>query len=588
MIAVFIVVWALAACSGPEHAPGGQTTHPVTQTGTPNTPSGDARARVDLSRVLPPDRRAVWDPGLNPVGGIPKRTRLCATVTPSGGDDTQAIQMALDSCPANQVVSLTAGTFNISGEGLALTRSEITLRGTGPATRLVKQPGSNLPVIIIGTRWYKYTQPVDLVADAAQGATAVTLRSDPGLLPGEIVTIDQVTNPTLTQWSPTRSPPGNESRGWFGRYDRPIGQVLEVKSVNGTSVTFTTPLHIGFTTASKAQVVRFSADENGPMTPAVRYSGVEDLYVYGGEGGDGGGNIHLFATAYSWVKNVESDGSSGASVSLDGTFRCVLRDSYLHSTKDPNPGGGGYGIALNQYAADNLVENNISWNFNKVIVMRTTGGGNVIGYNYMEDGWGSGYPTIPEVGLNAAHMTTPHYELFEGNQSWNFDGDSVWGNSIYITVFRNHLTGKRRSVSPLQLTDQVNRRAIGLTVGHWWYSFLGNVLGTAGQSPVPPQTSFVYETNDFTADDPVPMWKLGYDGEDGSKPQDTAVAATTIRQGNYDYVTTTVVGDPALPPSLYLTSKPAFFGSSTWPWVTPETETRLAVLPARARFDAMS
>lgn len=78
-----------------------------------------------------------------------------------------------------------------------------------------------------------------------------------------------------------------------------------------------------------------------------------------GEGGDGGGNIHLFATSYSWVRNVESDKSEGSSVNLDGAFRCVVRDSYVHSTRNPNPGGGGYGITVNAYSSDNLIENNI-------------------------------------------------------------------------------------------------------------------------------------------------------------------------------------------------------------------------------------
>jgi hypothetical protein len=63
-------------------------------------------------------------------------------------------------------------------------------------------------------------------------------------------------------------------------------------------------------------------------------------------------------------------------------------------------------------------------------------------------------------------MTTPHFELFEGNQAFNFDGDNTWGNAVYITVFRNHFTGKRRSLPPLQLTDLQNRRAIGLMEGH--------------------------------------------------------------------------------------------------------------------------
>ena len=542
--------------------------------------------------VLPPARRTTWNPGLNAIGGIPHRTPIWTTLLPTGNDDTAAIQEALDTCPAGQVVLLGEGDFQISGEGLAITRSNITLRGSGAGTCLIKSPGSQYPVIIAGTRWYKYTQAVNLAIDGPKGSMTISLTRELDLEVGEIVTIDQLTSPDLTLWSPTRSPENDESRGWFGRYDRPIGQVMEVETVNGTDVTFTTPLHIDFPVSSKSQLVRFSRNPDDAMAPSVRLSGIEDLCVSGGEGGDGGGNIHYFATAYCWIRNVESKFSEGASVNLDGCFRCELRDSFLHSTANPNPGGGGYGIALNQYAADNLVENTISWNFNKVMVMRTTGGGNVIGYNYMEDGWGAGYPGFPEVGLNASHMTTPHYELFEGNQSWNFDSDTTWGNSIYITVFRNHLTGKRRSIPPLELSDEVNRRAIGLTVGHLWYSFVGNVLGTADQDPA-PAAGFVYEqTSEFGQNDPVPMWKLGYDSELWLPDPDETVVDTAIRHANFDYVS----GDihlhpdlePGLPASLYLVSKPPFFGDHAWPWVTPEDSVRpTATLPARARFDAM-
>ena len=47
-------------------------------------------------------------------------------------------------------------------------------------------------------------------------------------------------------------------------------------------------------------------------------------------------------------------------------------------------------------------------------------------------------------------------------------------------------------------------------------------------------------------------------------PTDAQVSATTLRHGNFDYVTNTVKWDPAitnhtLPNSLYLTQKPAFF-----------------------------
>jgi hypothetical protein len=42
-----------------------------------------------------------------------------------------------------------------------------------------------------------------------------------------------------------------------------------------------------------------------------------------------------------------------------------------------------------------------------------------------------------------------------------------------------------------------------------------------------------------------------------------------------------------LPNSLYLTSKPAFFGNNAWPWVEPAgatTADRTKVLPAKQRF----
>ena len=59
-----------------------------------------------------------------------------------------------------------------------------------------------------------------------------------------------------------------------------------------------------------------------------------------------------------------------------------------------------------------------------------------------------------------------------------------------------------------------------------------------------------------------------------------------------EYVTNGVVWDStnpnrALPDSLYLSSKPAFFGTNPWPWVDPTGATKTYTLPARARFDSL-
>src|SRR5258708_21582597 len=246
--------------------------------------------------------------------------------------------------------------------------------------------------------------------------------------------------------------------------------MLEIASISGNTVSFTTPLHIAFDTGHAAQLTRYT------IPYGAKNAGVEDLYVRGGLND----NLTVRLAMYSWVRHVESDWSTGDSVSLDSSFRCVLRDSYAHDTPDPNPGGAGYLLSLAMYTADTLVENNIFINGNKVMVMRASGGGTVIGYNYFDNGYIDNYPGWVETGMNASHLTCPHFELFEGNQAFNIDGDDTSGGAVYNTFFRNHATGQRRSY-----TDLNNRHAIGLMYGHYYYNFVGNVLRTANQNPPP-------------------------------------------------------------------------------------------------------
>src|SRR6185503_8495722 len=345
-------------------------------------------------------------------------------------------------------------------------------------------------------------------------------------------------------------------------------------SISGNTISFTTPLHIGFDTAHRAQLTRYT------IPYGAKYAGLEDLYVRGGQDD----NITLRFALYSWVRNVESDWSMGDSFALDSCFRCVLRDSYAHDTPNPFPGGDGYLLSLARYTSDSLVENNIFINGNKVMVMRASGGGNVIGYNYFDNGYIGNTIGWMETGLNASHLACPHFELFEGNQAFNIDGDDTWGGSVYNTFFRNHATGKRRSYP-----DTSSRRAIGLMYGHYFYSFVGNVLGTADQNPAPFR-AFAYEDAWPWEDDPVGLWRLGYTPKDWKARPDERVVATTHRHANFDYATNAVRFESgyerSLPDSLYLGSKPAFFGSQPWPWVDPTGPVKLRTLPARARFEA--
>ena len=90
-----------------------------------------------------------------------------------------------------------------------------------------------------------------------------------------------------------------------------------------------------------------------------------------------------------------------------------------------------------------LIENGISVRANKVMVVRCSGAGSVVGYNYMDMGYISGNGSWHEIGLNGSHMVGPHHMLFEGNYAFNADSDKTHGNSIYFTFFRNQLRGIR-------------------------------------------------------------------------------------------------------------------------------------------------
>jgi hypothetical protein len=548
---------------------------------------------------LPADRTFAWNPGLSAVGGIPGRTSIYRMISPSGGDDTATIQAALDGCPRNGVVRLTAGTFHISGQGLSIERSYCTLRGAGPGagnpgvsasqkvgsgagTFLVKTLGTSYPVAIIGPRWTGGTGTVtNLTSDAVRGSHSVTVASTSGLSVGGTVVVDELTDPSISHWN-TRDP--ENKSGWFEERNRPLGDVMEIASIRGHTLTFSTPFPITYQMSRSAHLY--------PLKTVVRYSGIEDVYMYGGEGGDGGGGIHLWNCDHCWVKHVEDTWTGGAAVHLDNCFSTEIRDSYFHDSEGGLYGGGGnYGIGLNWYTSNTLVENNIVIRYDKVDVMRSAGGGNVFGYNYLDDAADNG-GQWEEDGLNSSHMTTPHYELFEGNEASNFDQDNRWGNSVYITVFRNHFTAYNRS-----FLNYGPYRAAGVTQWHEWQSFVGNVLGSPSNTDISG-----YEAIGGGEEGSGHEWMLCY-GNDGADDGGKCLA-TVLRDGNFDYYTGKVhwhgIGgtgannglippaNSTLPASMYLSGKPAFFGSSPWPWVDGSNAANPVPgqLPARVRYDA--
>ncbi len=496
---------------------------------------------------------------------------------------------------------------------------------------------------------------VNLTADGVKDGTSIQVASAAGLTVGQIVLIDEA---SMESWQP--SPPGSGTikqwagdrvlwhlhlpvqptdgcagsacgadatgpyesccsprvwpgvYGWFSRVnpaspseDRVTNEMKEISSINGTTVTFTSPLAITYRVSHHAQLSQYTsfpilgkgADGGG--------AGVEGMTLK--HGLDGG--VRFNNTAYCWAKNIEvdlADGNAiGGSVSFDNAFRCEVRDSYIHRVSYPEPGGDGYHLTISRGSSDILAENNIIIDANKVMVARAGGAGSVIAYNYVDDGWIQGSEWWEEAGLNASHWPGPHHVLFEGNYAFKVSSDFTWGNNVYQTFFRNVVTGLRRDFPPANFAgDLTENFGTDSNAGAWWHSFVGNVLGTPGQTTA--ANGWVYTNPSLNCDangnnctgngsawsDCCSIWAYG---DDPTAPgphwnPDTKVTGTIIRDGNYDYLTGSqrwhnTPGGFAMPNSLYLTAKPAFFGSNPWPWSDPSAGT-VNVLPAKARYDA--
>jgi hypothetical protein len=525
----------------------------------------------------------------------------------NGSSDASAgIQNAINACPAGRVVKLSPGVFKVNAQFLHVSKG-ITLRGSGPTQTTLRKtngatPGSSQaanaqPIVVVGAnRWPApdNTTARNLTADGVKGAYSVKVSNAAGFATGQFVLLDEDHYNTAA-WTPL--PPRNGSptsvriwatdravwmrhspaapeddplpsaNGWFSRPGRPIAEIKEVASVSGNTVTFKTPLHIGYRVSKAAQLTRYTGGN-----VHVKYAGVEDLSLEGGSDGA----IRFEAAAYSWARNLGNTTWLGDAVAINDSFRIELRDSWIHDAAWPYPGGLGYGLSLAQGSSEVLVENNIVMQANKLIVARSAGAGSVVAYNYMDDGVIANVEDWVEVGLSGSHMVGSHHMLFEGNESFNYDSDDTHGNAIYHTVYRNRLTGFRHTYPGLG-----NARTVGLMYGSWWHSFIGNVLGRPGS-----MQGWVYQDSNAPWGGPA-IWKLGYAPHHWEQDADPKAVSTALRDGNFDYLTNVLrwAGGPkTLPKSLYLPGKPAFFGALPWPWVTPEGTQKSFTLPAKSRF----
>jgi hypothetical protein len=556
---------------------------------------------------LGPERRIDWSQA-GVLGGIPARTAdTCATLHPGAMADQ--INRAIAACRGG-VVNLAAGTYQLSA-GITFSGSGVTLRGAGPDRTILRFTGADpcggiqANVCVRGKSdvWIGNIPAADIrdwVGGYSKGTTQIVLDSTAGLARGTILILDQLDD--------TRDGGGviiSDARAFSleelapGRPDRAQQQFVLVTAVNGRQVTISPGLHMPNWDGSRKP----QAWSWGPPGATALMNGVEDLTV--DHTNSPGTSGIAFNNAFNgWVKNVKSLNANRNHVWLNQAARIEVRDSYFYGTR--NAATQSYGVET-YMTSDDVVVNNI---FHRVTtpIMTGTAAGCVFAYNVMTDMQYS-LPTWMMAGLNGSHDAGTGMNLFEGNVANAFIMDLYHGTGALATLFRNRLTGPEAGTTPAspsvengsrfrrlvnilsstlsRLTDTQARPAQGNTsvINIWGFNrfvnVVGNVLGTPGYHRV-------YEDSRTSSGKPgssdTSIYLLGYTGVEEQTPlgYDPLVVTTLLRWGNYDYATNQVrwdrseipAGHPVppttLPASLFLSTRPNWWGERPWPAIGPD------------------
>jgi hypothetical protein len=573
--------------------------------------------------LLDPDYTTTWNPGIlsdtptgQPLGsdGLPVRTTICASVAVQSGDATSAIQSALNGCTGkNAVVSLAAGTYKTSA---TLTiPSGVVLRGAGSdvSSGTVISSSNGGPVLAIGTAqdqvcynssFDSSSQPL-LTQDATKETNTVAVASAAGFAAGDLALLDQKDTSEVSEGDCAYF---KRMSGWG------ISERVEISAVSGNTVTLTTPLHWTF---QKAQSATLSKVSSAP----IKWAGIEGLAVQGGRPGgypgQNAGGIDVSNAAYSWVKDVQVDGTtSGMPIRVSGAYRCVVRDSHFHNSYSYGFAQDNYGIVLACGTADSLVENNIARFMDKPILLNNSGGGNVIAYNYADNSWacdGNNDDGWQEVNIDT-HCDFPHMELIEGNWAPHVGATTTHGNAGYLTYFRNYASSQWSPSNPTQSNSAViwsqpfvpqyqNVTAVQFQDTDVKMTVIGNVFGSTGNSSLGLPADL--GTTGTGASTPSPTQT--YVSADGSSPSIFEITQTNVSwtslwlHGNFDTSNAKVMWNaspltanlPAstqnLPASLYRATKPAWWPSGVaWPWVGPDIKPMVGSLPAQTTSKAFN
>jgi chitodextrinase len=541
------------------------------------------------SGILDPSRATDWSQVGIP-GGIPNRTTICATINAStygngASDATAGIQNALNSCPQNQVVLLSAGTFRINSS--INIPSYKTLRGAGAHDTILDLRGNARGAINMGTSDLGSGGAVNITGGTGAGSTSITVSNASGITVGSYLHINELNDPSYVTIN------GAGSCTWCDEWwngTRVRGQISEVTSVNGNTIGISPGLYNGYTRTPQAI----------PFQPLVKWAGVENLQVYANNTGYTT-NFLMDQSAYSWIKGVESNFADGDHVNVWHSYHDEIRDSYFHDAYRHTSGGTDADIFIAERTTGTLVENNILTRMHISVMLNWGAAGNVVAYNYTDGNYDTSATNVLMYDL-ATHGAHPQYTLWEGNVTSQIRPDSYWGSTSNNTMFRNWALGVTQICLPYSTrgapgachSSTQGNDAINIDFTNAYDNLVGNIAGSAAMRAASPSGEVAYVVAGETRSNYGGFGydiAIGYNDVSDNTGSGTCTGSrasclpyySSLIHGNYTNANNTTAWamnipsghspanpNQALPASFYKTSKPAWWGSLPWPAIGPD------------------
>ncbi len=578
---------------------------------------GDSGGGLPWSGIIDPSRAVDWSQAGIP-GGLPDTgwTPCGAAIAPYSGT-ADKINAALAACITNQYVLLGAGTFTLSSLIVFPTTGHIALRGAGADQTFLKFTAtggtgcfSETGFISICAADESYVeQPTavyDWTAGYAQGTTHVTLSSVANITPSSTLLVLNQCNTGMSGTPCT----GNEAdNGQFfvcakkydGTYgcavDGPDGTTYDGTNRFQNEMFLVTAINEGgcgptcVTISPGIRAPNFNAGQSPQawfLHPIVQ-AGVEDLSI------DGSGvtavdtAVMLYNCSECFVSGVRTTNLYTYSINTEGVFHNLYQNNYFFSEPSTDP----YGIRFSM-SADNLVQNNIIQQVRSPVVFDNPDTGSVIAYNFFID---DDYAGDAMFGAEWRHSTGDAMELSEGNFDTGVVLDDDHGSHQMVTMFRNRYTGWESCANGqcgAETAKDYGANAVDVKSYNRYMNVIGNVLGTEGFHTK-------YQGSDG-ANLEVYSIGTGNGAVTPAIPVDPIAGTTMFRWGNYDVATgaarwcgnssspgwstacsstsevpatlspygNAVPSSTSLPASLYLPSKPPWWGSGAWPGIGPD------------------